>query len=330
MSEENRGSANPYELDSLEQKLRQAVDEIDNIKLSFTKNTEELSKIKNMLDAGFLKEITTTIQKFEELLSEAEKQREEAFRGAKKYSDELEKEKERLIKLWDAYKNQEEELSKTEAKLREFRERAEKAEAEKQQLEQEYNTRLNTLQQKLAEYDEQIKQFSDYKKRIEEFDTIRNQLEEENRSLKENLQTKENTIHTLQDQVEKLKQLEQHAQYKQKYDELSKEYEKEKERLTKLYHLYEETERECNRLKEQAKNWESWYASNREIFTKLFSTTPPVTTPQASGGDSPPTATANANVPGRATGADGTTVKQADDSTDDKKQKKKRLRFRIS
>ena len=56
------------------------------------------------------------------------------------------------------------------------------------------------------------------------------------------------------------------------------EFEKEKERLTKLYHLYEETENECKRLREENEKWNNWYESNREIFNKLFSTAPPLTT----------------------------------------------------
>ena len=55
-------------------------------------------------------------------------------------------------------------------------------------------------------------------------------------------------------------------------------YEKEKDRLTKLYKLYEETESECNRLKVETKGWQKWFDSNREIFDKLFSTSPPIGT----------------------------------------------------
>ncbi|MCX6667016.1 MAG: hypothetical protein NTV74_02075, partial [Euryarchaeota archaeon] len=62
---------------------------------------------------------------------------------------------------------------------------------------------------------------------------------------------------------------------KDKFDDLSVQYEKEKERLTKLYHLYEETEAECKNLKEEVKNWEKWFDSNREIFDRLFSMSPP-------------------------------------------------------
>jgi len=80
MSEENMfAGANP-EVDTLEERLRQAATEIDHLTDSFNKTTENLSRIKNMLDVDALNEITSTIQKFEGQLSEVEKQREEAYK----------------------------------------------------------------------------------------------------------------------------------------------------------------------------------------------------------------------------------------------------------
>ena len=78
-------------------------------------------------------------------IAEAEKKRREAAEGAKKYSEELEKEKERLIKLWDAYKNQEEELSTYRKEITEYEERIRIAEASKKQLEDDLTARINTL-----------------------------------------------------------------------------------------------------------------------------------------------------------------------------------------
>ena len=65
---------------------------------------------------------------------------------------------------------------------------------------------------------------------------------------------------------------------KTKYEEMNAEYEKEKERLTKLYHLYEETDNECKTYKTECNNWRNWYDTNKEIFNRLFSSAPPATT----------------------------------------------------
>ncbi|MCK5343506.1 MAG: hypothetical protein KAR20_08880, partial [Candidatus Heimdallarchaeota archaeon] len=92
MSEENTTTGTSGQIGSLEETLRQAVNEIDHIKHTFSESTENLSRIKNMLDVGALKEISVTIEKFEDQLSSIQREREEAFQGAEKYSEELEKE----------------------------------------------------------------------------------------------------------------------------------------------------------------------------------------------------------------------------------------------
>ena len=267
---------NPEHISNLRDRLMQVANEIDTIKNSFSKSTEDLSRIQNMLDVGGLEEISGIIENFESKLSEAEKEREEATQGARRYGEELEKEKERLVKLWDAYKNQEEELSTTEKKLAEYEDRARMAEASKKQLEEDLNARIETLNKKLGENEEKVNQFDSYKQRYEEFDEIRNRLEEEVNSLKDGIKNRDVTIDSMQKQIEGLKETEKYAEYKDRFEELSGQYEKEKERLTKLYHLYEETEAECNHLRDQMKGWQSWYDSNKDIFNRLFSAAPPV------------------------------------------------------
>jgi len=290
----------------------------------FSKSTEDLSRIQNMLDVDKLGEISTIIEKCEGRASDAEKKRDEAFHGAKKYSEELEKEKERLIKLWDAYKTQEEELSAAETKITSFEEHAKNVETSKKQLEDDFATRITTLTQKLEENENKVKQFDDYKQRFEEFSNIRNQLEEELHSLKEKINEKDSTIDTLQKNLVKAKEYEKYAEYKDKFSETSEQYEKEKERLTKLYHLYEETETECNKLRKETKDWQNWFNSNKEIFNKLFSASPPVSTVKTKTSEKPKEifqTVQTANHPTNHTLKTNNTEKQP-------KPKKKRLRFK--
>jgi chromosome segregation ATPase len=276
MSEENITTTNTDHLIDLGDKLRHAANEIDNIKNSFVKNTEELNRIKTLLDVEKLDEINGIIEKFEVQVIEAEKRKEEAFKGAKKYSEELEKEKERLIKLWDAYKNQEEELTKTESKLQDLEEQNLEINKSKKQLEEDYSTRIQTLNKKINENEEIVTKFNEYKNKIDDFNKKQEQYEYENQNLKNIVKTKESEIDTLKQDIEKYKDYEKYSDYKEKFDELTIQYEKEKERLTKLYNLYEETESECKTLKQENKDWQSWFNSNKEIFDKLFSKTPPI------------------------------------------------------
>ena len=82
-------------------RLSQAANEIDSIKSSFSKNMEDLARIQGILGQEGVDNISTMIQNFEDKLSESERRREEAAEGAQRYGEELEKEKERLVKLWD-------------------------------------------------------------------------------------------------------------------------------------------------------------------------------------------------------------------------------------
>ena len=82
-------------------------------------------------------------------------------------------------------------------------------------------------------------------------------------------------INDLSRQVSELSAKENYEEYKNKYEEVQAEYDKEKERLTKLYQLYEETESDCKTLRSANEKWESWYSTNKEIFGKLFSGVPP-------------------------------------------------------
>lgn len=292
MEEEEINVGEGKHVNLIKDKLQQVAEEIDTIKSTFSKSTEDLTRIKNMLDVDNLDEISGFIENYETRLLEADRKREEAMKGAQKYSDELEKEKERLIKLWDAYKNQEEELSTTDKKMSDFEEKIRNAEDLKNQLENDLTDRINTLTEKLQENESKITQFDEYKQRCEEFDSIRNRLDEEIRNFKDDVNNKDETISSLQKQVDELKEYEQYTEFKDKYNEVSENYEKEKERLTKLYHLYEESEAECKKLKQESKNWQEWFDSNKDIFERLFSAAPPGNTTME-----PPETMSESNTP---------------------------------
>ncbi|MCJ7697960.1 MAG: hypothetical protein MUO73_06495, partial [Thermoplasmata archaeon] len=199
-----------------------------------------------------------------------ERRREEAVEGARRYSVELEKEKDRLVKLWDAYKNQEESLSAQEKRVAELDERLRDTEQVRMQFERDATARIQTLTQRLEEREQAIQQLDDLRQQVMRFDTIRTQLETNTDRMRGDLTVKDDIIRTLEKQVEQLRGFEQFADFKTKFEEVSTEYEKEKERLTKLFRLYEETESENKMVKEELREWQNWFDSNDELFTKLF------------------------------------------------------------
>ena len=253
------------------ERLQQASTEIDSIKNSFSKGMDDLARIQSIISLDGVNKLTTLVQDFEDRLIDAERKREEASEGARKFSNELEKEKERLVKLWDAYKNQEEELSIQEKQASDLEERLRDVEESKNQIEQDVTSRLNTLSQKLEEKDQQIQQLREFEKQATNFQNAQTQFEHKVDELRHEVNAKEEMICSLEAQVDELRQFEQMAEFKTKFEEVSTEYGKEKERLTKLFALYEETDVENKKLHEEVKGWQNWFSSNEELFSKLFS-----------------------------------------------------------
>jgi chromosome segregation ATPase len=257
--------------DTFLNKLQQASTDLDSIKSSFSKGMDDLSKIQTILNLDGLTKMDTMIRSFEDRLSDSERRREEAVEGARRYSMELEKEKDRLVKLWDAYKNQEESLSTQEKCVAELEEKIRSTEQAKMQFEQDATARIRTLTQKLEEQNHSIQQVEDLRQQVMRFDTIRTQLEENVDHMRSDLIAKDDVIRSLETQVDELGKFQQFAEFKTKFEEVSTEYEKEKERLTKLFRLYEETEAENKTIKQELHDWQSWFDSNEELFAKLFS-----------------------------------------------------------
>jgi chromosome segregation ATPase len=252
-------------------RLNQASTEIDSIKSSFSKGMDDLAKIQGILSQEGVDNISAMIQDFESRLSESERRRDEAAEGAHRYSEELEKEKERLVKLWDAYKNQEEELANQEKKTTEFEDKLREIGESRGQFEEDANARIATLTQKLEEREQDVQQLEELRQNVMEFDSIKGQMEGEMESFKVDINAKEETINLLNAKIDELKKFEESAEFKTKFEEISVEFEKEKDRLTKLFRLYEETEAENRKLNEEVKEWKNWFDSNEAVFTNLFS-----------------------------------------------------------
>ena len=256
--------------DSFMERLQEASTELGSVKSSFSKSMEDLSKIQSMLNLDGLNQMDSMIRSFEDRLSESERRRDEAADGARRYSMELDKEKERLVKLWDAYKNQEESLSSEEKRAAELEEKLLATERMHMQFEQDATSRIQTLTEKVNEREQAVQHMEDMKQQVMRFDTIRNQMETDLDGMRRDLMTKDDVIGGLERQVEELRGFEQFAEFKPKFEDASAELDKEKERLTKLFRLYEETESENKQLKDDLRGWESWFDSNEALFTKLF------------------------------------------------------------
>jgi chromosome segregation ATPase len=256
--------------DSFMERLQQASNELDSIKSSFSKGMEDVSKVQTMLDLDGLTKMDQMIHSYELRLSESEQRREEAAEGARRYSQELEKEKDRLVKLWEAYKNQEESLAMQEKRVTDLEEKLRDTEQSKMAFERDATARIRTITQKLEEKEKDTHQVEELRAQILKSENIRAQLEGNIEKMRGEFTAKDDQVRTLEKQVNELRGFEQFAGFKTKFEEVSNEFEKEKERLIKLFQLYEETEAENKTLKEELREWQSWFDSNEGLFNKLF------------------------------------------------------------
>lgn len=257
--------------DNFLERLQQASGEIDSIKTSFTKGMDELSRVQGMLSVDGITKVTTMMQTFEDRLTDAERRRDEAAEGARRFSQELDKEKERLVKLWDAYKSQEETLAASERHTAEIETQLRDTQQTRATFERDANARIQTLSHKLEEHDRDMHQVEDLRQQALKFDTIRRQLEENVDRMRSELTAKDDVIRSLERQVNDLREFEQFAGFKAKFEDTATELDKEKERLTKLFRLYEETETENKDLKSEVVKWQDWFAANEDLFTRLTS-----------------------------------------------------------
>ena len=101
-------------------------------------------------------------------------------------------------------------------------------------------------------------------------------LDEEVKTLETEIKTRQETIEKLRNLANELKK-HNNVQYKDKYDEISQLYEQEKQRLIKLHNHYKKTEKECTNLRTELQGWKNWFAENKDVFDKIFPSTPPKT-----------------------------------------------------
>ena len=101
------------------------------------------------------------------------------------------------------------------------------------------------------------------------FETLCNQLEKEIASLKKDIADKSSRMKLLEEQFDALQK------YHSEYQEIHQNYQKEQDRLTKLYHEYERAESENQKLREELKGWHDWVEQNKDLYDRLFSASPP-------------------------------------------------------
>ena len=208
--------------DELRSRIEGVSKELHHIEAEVRKDAESLERVRQLLDVSYLNELMSIIDELEVRITESSQAAQSAESEKDQFRHKFEEEQERLEKLWDAYKAQERELTQ-------LREKVPRLESE-----------LRAKDAGVADAEAAI-----------------DQKEDEIRRLDQELGESRQKVADLEAAREDLKNLEG---MKSQIEELETRYEEEKERLAKLYVVYEELEAERDGLKRQVDERDAWFA----------------------------------------------------------------------
>jgi chromosome segregation ATPase len=171
--------------------------------------------------------------------------------GSAQLRADLEQEQERLRKLWDAYKSQEDELNRIRRDYPLMEEKLFERERTIESLRREIS-RLEPLARQKKEFDEAI--------------TL-------SRRMRSELDIANNELRRAKDRADQLQAeaaaLREDAASKGRVSELEAALEEERERLAKLYKVYEDQEAEKKDMENAVAEWENWFAKYGTLMDRL-------------------------------------------------------------
>lgn len=226
--------------DQIKANLGRVSQEISKVRDRAREEVQSLEKIKGMLDVGYLNELIQSIEQLEVRMQQLQDESFSAGREVDSMRGELAREQDRLAKLWEAYKAQEDELAQLRRDTPGLVERVATAERTSESLRREV-ARLEPMARYKSEYDTAIR----------ENQTMRVELESLNRDLVR-----------MQDQVRdseaEMAELREGAASKGRVSELEGLLNDERERLAKLYKVYEEQAADLKESNGRLDAWEAW------------------------------------------------------------------------
>ncbi len=222
--------------DQIKANLRHVSQEIARVRDRAREEANSLEKIKGMLDVGYLNDLVKSIEELEVRMETLQSEAVGAAGEVDSLKGELAREQDRLAKLWEAYKAQEDELNQARAGA----ERLAASERIVEGLRREV-ARLEPLSRYKSEYDATVR----------ENQTLRIEVENLNRDLVRG-----------QDQLRQwegeMVALREGAASKSRVTEIEGLLEEERERLAKLYKVYEEQANELKSASDRLSSWEDW------------------------------------------------------------------------
>ncbi|HHH77635.1 MAG TPA: hypothetical protein ENL18_00265 [Thermoplasmatales archaeon] len=261
------------DVEKIKNDFREILSEIDSITQGSYREKDILEKIRDMIDINRIERLSQMLDSMEKKAREADERAISAFRDMEKYRKDLEMERIRLEKLWDAYKKQEDDITTERKTAEEWKNKLAEQEAAVEELKKKVEA-LKELEEDREKVEKLAGELKEYRAENEK---LKLELERE-RASKANLEKEVEELSAylpykkeaemLRKRVEELEPLKDYIAYKKKYDEVEKLYKKEQERLAKLYKVYEDLNRELKEAREKLEGWESWFRSNSEYVEK--------------------------------------------------------------
>ena len=234
--------------DQMKARITQIADEIGKVRDQAQQEAQALDKIRGMLDVGYLNDLLRSVEELETRLSELETDSLHAREGAAEAQRELEREQDRLAKLWDAYKIQEDELERLK---RDYPLMEEKM--------FERDRQIDNLRRELSRLEGSARYKDQYEDAAAQNDKLRGEVDH----LETELERALRTIEGLEGEVDSLRANEADAG---RLAELESQLAEEQERLAKLYRVYEDVEAEKKDLAQRLADWETWFSRVRPSF----------------------------------------------------------------
>jgi chromosome segregation ATPase len=231
----------------LKTNLTTVQEELARVRDSARQEAESLERIRGLLDADALNGLIRTIEEMEARLEQLQSE----AAGGGGVRAELEQEQERLRKLWDAYKSQEDELNRVRRDYPLMEEKLFERERTIESLRREIS-RLEPLAKSKREMDDAIAQGRQLRAQVEQLNNELRRTKERNDAL-----------------LTEAAQLREDSGHKGRVGELEAALEEERERLAKLYKVYEDQEAEKKDLESSIASWEAWFTKYGTLMDRM-------------------------------------------------------------
>jgi len=261
------------DVEKIKHSFEQVLLELDTIAKGSQKEHEIVEHMRDLMDVERIERLAQLLDTMDKQARESEERAIEAFREMEKYRKELDMEQQRLEKLWDAYKKQEDSIIEKGKTTQEWQDKYTKQQDAVAELHKQVATlhELEADRDKVEKLRDQLKKIRDqneqFQLEVEQHKTAKGKLEAEVDNLSTYIPYKKEA-EELHKKVAELEPLKDYIKYKKKTNEMETLYKKEQERLAKLYKVYEDLSAQLKNTEARLQQWETWFSSNREYVEK--------------------------------------------------------------